>query len=79
MVETKKIELKNIWGQATSFITRYQKLWWVDIALLLGLIGLVFGILSVSAEWTGVHTTKVEIDLSPWAFPSTPSSPFAAA
>jgi NitT/TauT family transport system permease protein len=69
MVETKKIELKNIWGQATSFITRYQKLWWVDIALLLGLIGLVFGILSVSAEWTGVHTTKVEIDLSPWALP----------
>ncbi len=69
MAETKKNEFKYILGQATSFITRYQKLWWVDIALILGLIGLIFGILSVSAEWTGVHMAKVEIDLSPWALP----------
>ena len=69
MVETKKNELKNIWGQATSFITRYQKLWWVDISLILGLIGLIFGIMSVAGEWTGVHRATVEIDLSPWALP----------
>ncbi len=69
MAEIKKIEFKNIWGQATSFITRYQKLWWVDLSLILGLIGLVFGILSVASEWTGVHRPVFEIDLSPWALP----------
>jgi len=63
------VKIRKVWGEATSFINRYQKLWWVDIALILGLIGLIFGILSVSAEWTGVHTAKVEIDLSPWALP----------
>jgi NitT/TauT family transport system permease protein len=63
------IPIKKVWGNATAFITRYQKYWWVDVALLLGLIGLIFGILKVAGEWTGVHRASVEIDLSPWALP----------
>ncbi len=62
-------QIKKVWGNATAFITRYQKFWWVDVVLLLGLIGLIFGMLKVSAEWTGVHRASVEIDLSPWALP----------
>lgn len=62
-------QLKKVWGSATAFITRYQKYWWVDMALLLGLIGLIFGMLKVAGEWTGVHRASVEIDLSPWALP----------
>lgn len=62
-------EIKKIWGEATSFLTRYPKLWWVDVVLLFGLIGMVFGLLNVSAEWTGVHRPTIDIDLSPWALP----------
>ena len=61
--------IRKVWGNATAFITRYQKFWWVDVALLLGLIGLIFGMLKVAGEWTGVHRASVEIDLSPWALP----------
>ncbi len=63
------IPIKKVWGNATAFITRYQKVWWIDVSLLLGLIGLIFGILKVASEWTGVHRAAVEIDLSPWALP----------
>ncbi len=62
-------QIRKVWGNATAFITRYQKFWWVDVALLLGLIGLIFGMLKVAGEWTGVHRASVEIDLSPWALP----------
>jgi len=71
--ETKQPEsafhIKKVWGEATSFLTRYQKIWWIDLVLLLGLIGLIFGMINVAGEWTGVHRPAVEIDLSPWALP----------
>ncbi len=62
-------QIKKVWGEATSFLTRYQKIWWIDLSLLLGLIGLIFGILTVAGEWTGQHRSSIEIDLSPWALP----------
>lgn len=62
-------QIKKAWGHATAFITRYQKFWWVDAALLLSLIGLIFGMLKVAGEWTGVHREAFDIDLSPWALP----------
>ena len=63
------IQIKKVWGEATSFLTRYQKIWWIDLSLLLGLIGLLFGIMTVAGEWTGQHRAAIEIDLSPWALP----------
>jgi NitT/TauT family transport system permease protein len=63
------IQFKKIWGEASSFLTRTQKIWWIDLALILGLIGLVFGMMTVAGEWTGQHRAAVEIDLSPWALP----------
>ena len=62
-------QIRKIWGEATSFLSFYQKIWWVDLGLLFGLIGLIFGIMNVAGEWTGQHRTTVEIDLSPWALP----------
>jgi NitT/TauT family transport system permease protein len=61
--------IRKIWGEATSFLVRYPKLWWIDLVLLLGLIGLVFGLLSMAGEWTGAHRPAIEINLSPWALP----------
>ncbi|HET9869483.1 MAG TPA: ABC transporter permease subunit [bacterium] len=63
------IPLKKIWGEATSFLARYQKIWWIDLCLLLGFLGLVFGLSSVAGEWTGRHRPAVVIDLSPAALP----------
>ncbi|HTA77560.1 MAG TPA: ABC transporter permease subunit [bacterium] len=61
--------IKKIWGEATGFLTRYQKIWWIDLVLLFGLIGLIFGMINVAGEWTGVHRPTIDIDLSPWALP----------
>src|SRR5580658_3228541 len=63
------IPFRKIWGNASALVSQYQKIWWIDASLLLGFVGLVFGILNVSHEWTGVHRPSVEIDLSPWALP----------
>jgi len=62
-------QIRKIWGEATGFLNRYQKIWWIDLVLLFGLIGLIFGMINVAGEWTGVHRPAVEIDLSPWALP----------
>lgn len=62
-------QIRKVWGEATSFLSFYQKIWWVDLGLLFGLIGLIFGIITVAGEWTGVHRASIEIDLSPWALP----------
>ena len=67
--ETAMIEFKKIWGNTYSFLNRYQKIWWIDLALILGLIGFIFGMTTVAGEWTGEHRAAVDIDLSPWALP----------
>ncbi|HEY5038593.1 MAG TPA: ABC transporter permease, partial [bacterium] len=75
-METKKTfgqtttgQIIKVWGEATALLTRYQKIWWIDLSLLLGLIGLIFGMITVAHEWTGIHRPSIEIDLSPWALP----------
>jgi len=41
----------------------------VDLAIAVGLAGLLFGLSKVSGEWTGVPRPQVDIDLSPLALP----------
>jgi NitT/TauT family transport system permease protein len=62
-------QIRKVWGEATALLTRYQKLWWVDVSLVLGLIGLIFGITTIASEWTGQQRAALQIDLSPWALP----------
>jgi NitT/TauT family transport system permease protein len=63
------IPFRKMWGNASAIISHYQKVWWIDVSLLLAFIGIIFGIFNLSHEWTGVYRSKVEIDLSPWALP----------
>ncbi len=63
------LPFKKVWGNATALLSRYQKAWWIDVILLLGLVGLIFGMANVAREWTGVHRPKIDIDLSLWALP----------
>ena len=60
--------LRHVWGEATAWLDRSRRVGWVDLLILLGLAGLLFGLFDVSREWAGPHRQTVEIDLdSPWA------------
>jgi NitT/TauT family transport system permease protein len=61
--------LQGVWGQATALFDRSRKVGWVDLLVVLGLIGLLFGLIDVAREWTGQHRPSIDIDLSPWALP----------
>ena len=59
---------KEVWGQATAFLDRFRRLAWFDFLLLAGLVGAVFGLLSLAGEWREFRPA-VRIDLSPRALP----------
>ena len=59
---------KEAWGHATAFLVRFRRLGWFDFILLAGLVGAVFGVLSLAGEWRAFHPA-VHIDLSPSALP----------
>jgi NitT/TauT family transport system permease protein len=41
----------------------------VDLAILVAGCGILFGLVSVGREWTGIHRPAIQIDLSPRALP----------
>lgn len=60
--------LDNMWGQANALFSPKKKRW-VELLVLAALVGLFYGFLLVSREWTSVHRPVVEIDLSLGALP----------
>lgn len=56
------------WGQASAFLHRFRHLAWFDLALLVGVAGTAFGLLSLAGEWRTLRPA-VHIDLSPSALP----------
>jgi NitT/TauT family transport system permease protein len=57
------------WGTAVATFDRTRRTAWVDVLVLAGLAGLLFGVRRVAHEWTGVLHPSVVIDLSPRALP----------
>ena len=57
------------WIQANALVRPFRRGWLIDAAIILGLGALLFGLLQVAREWTGIPRAAVEIDLSPWALP----------
>lgn len=55
------------WGEATAFLERVGARW-LDFVLLIGLVGIVFGLISLAGEWRTLRP-HVQIDLSPRALP----------
>jgi NitT/TauT family transport system permease protein len=55
------------WGEATAVFERVGARW-LDLVLLVGLVGVVFGLISLAGEWRTLRP-QVEIDLSPRALP----------
>jgi len=60
---------RKVWGGARGFFVRARRLSWVDLLVVLGLVGLLFALVDLAGQWTGKHRASVTIDLSPWALP----------
>lgn len=61
--------LRRVWGEATALLDRSRKFGWVDLLVVVGLAGLLYGVIDLASEWAGEHRPSIEIDLSPWALP----------
>ncbi len=59
----------RFWGNPAALAERSGTLAWVDVLLVLGLVGLLFGLTDFAREWVGGFRATVEIDLSPWSLP----------
>ena len=56
-------------GQANTLLTPFRRQRHVDLLVLLAGFALVYGLIQLGQQWTGVHRPTVEINLSPWALP----------
>jgi len=61
--------VRRAWGSAVASLHRTRHLGWVDLLVLAGLAGLLFGAQRVAHEWAGRLQPTVHIDLSPLALP----------
>jgi NitT/TauT family transport system permease protein len=59
---------EGAWGEATAFFERFRRGIWIDVVLLLGITGIVFGLSSLAGEWRTLRPA-VHIDLSLSALP----------
>src|SRR3989442_9130406 len=59
---------KEVWGNATAFLERFRRVGWFDFLLLAGLVGAIFGVLSLAGEWREFRPA-VHIDLAPSSLP----------
>jgi NitT/TauT family transport system permease protein len=57
------------WGPFQILIRASRRQWWVDPIIIAAALALLYGLLRVGREWTGVHRPALELDLSPWALP----------
>src|ERR1700722_15251226 len=63
------MEKRRYWGQALALLDRSRKLGWVDLLVVVGLVGALYGVLELGTQWTNEFHETVEIDLSPWSLP----------
>ena len=59
---------EGAWGEATAFLERFRRVGWFDLLLVLGIVGAIFGLVSLTGEWRTLRPA-VHIDLSPTALP----------
>jgi NitT/TauT family transport system permease protein len=59
----------GMWGSASALVRPFRRRWWIDALLILGLGAVLFGLVAMGREWTGLHRPAIEIDLSPSALP----------
>jgi NitT/TauT family transport system permease protein len=60
---------RRSWGQALALLDRSRKLGWIDLLVVVGLVGVLYGLLELGMQWTTEFHETVDIDLSPSALP----------
>jgi NitT/TauT family transport system permease protein len=60
---------QRVWGGASAVIGRTRPTGWIDVLVLLGVAGLLFGVIDLARRWTGQQQAAVTIELSPWYLP----------
>ncbi|MBK8725235.1 MAG: ABC transporter permease subunit [Holophagaceae bacterium] len=58
----------TMWGQANALFA-FRRRRWLDLLVLVALVGLMYGLVIVGREWTGAQRPTVEIDLRVTALP----------
>ncbi len=61
--------LQRVWGADRARPVLSFRVGWVDLLVIAGLAGLLYGMLEFGRAWTVEHRPQVEIDLSPRALP----------
>jgi NitT/TauT family transport system permease protein len=62
--------LTTTWGQANALVLgRRRATVWADLLIVVAGGGVLFGLVHVGREWTGVHRPAIQLDLSLWALP----------
>ncbi len=61
--------IHTVWEPVEILASSLRSRRWLDILLLLGIFGFLFGFLQVGQEWTAFMRPRLEIDLSPWSLP----------
>ncbi|MBI5167922.1 MAG: ABC transporter permease subunit [Candidatus Eisenbacteria bacterium] len=61
---------ERAWGHATALFQQPRAIGWVDVLVLAGFAGVVFGALDVLGQWSAPLRLTAPIDLSPWALPN---------
>jgi len=61
--------LDTVWGQANALFLPFKRRRWVDLLVLVAGAAILYGLVMMGRQWTGVHRPLVEIDLSPRALP----------
>jgi len=62
--------IDTVWGQANALFYPFRRRRWVDLLVLLMGFALLYGLVQLGHQWTGVKRPVVEIDLSPRALPT---------
>jgi NitT/TauT family transport system permease protein len=60
---------RRLWGGAHAVLHRVRRFSWIDLLIIVGLGGLLYGLIDVESQWTRPRRLAVDIDLSPWALP----------
>ena len=59
-----------MWGQASVLLLEtVRRRIWIDFAILIAGCGILFGLVYVGREWTGIHRPAIQVNLSPGALP----------
>jgi len=61
--------IDTVWGQANALFYPFRRRRWVDLVVVLTGCALLYGLIRLGHQWTGVKRPVVEIDLSPWSLP----------